>query len=287
MGAEHPLHRHRLGLVAERGARAMGVDVLDAVGREPGIRERQRHRSRRTTPLLVGLRDVAGVAAGPIAHQLTIDPSASATGMLELLKDHHTGSLGKHETIALGVERPTGPLRIVGPERQGAHVLKTGQAHRRQRRLAPSSDHHIGIAVLDRTESTADRVAGTGTRGGHGEVRPLDAVHARDMPAAGVHHQLGDGERGDFVDALRQQPLVLRLELRQATDPGADHDAAAIWILEGEVDPRVGHGIGGRCHGELRETIKATQVLGTCDPLLLRLPGNLASELDLETTHVK
>ena len=76
--------------------------------------------------------------------------------MLELFENHNAGPLGEHEAVSVGIERTARPLRIVSPEREGAHVLEAGQPHGRQRRLAPPRQHHVGIAALNRPESAAD-----------------------------------------------------------------------------------------------------------------------------------
>jgi hypothetical protein len=63
--------------------------------------------------LFVGLRDVAGIAAGPIAHQLAVDTGTTAAGMLQLLQHNHPGTLSEHKAVAMDVEGATGLLRRV------------------------------------------------------------------------------------------------------------------------------------------------------------------------------
>jgi hypothetical protein len=63
------------------------------------------------------------------------------------------------------------------------------------------------------------------------------------MPAGGVDHELRDREGRDLVDPLVEQPLLLDLELPEASDPGADDDAAPEGILLLEVDARRRDGI--------------------------------------------
>ena len=154
------------------------------------------------------------------------------------------------------VKGTAGLLRRIGMKRQRTHVLKSGQPHRRQRRLAPPGDHHVGVTILDGSQRFPDRIGGTGARGGNRKVRPFDPMHAGTMAAGGIHHQFRNGERGDLVDPLVEQTLVLRLKLGKPADAGTDHHAAAIRILFREIEPGVSDRVGGCRHGELREPIE-------------------------------
>ncbi len=64
-----------------------------------------------------------------------------------------------------------------------------------------------------------------------------------ELSAGGVDHQLRDGEGGDLVGALLQQPRVLLFDLAQAADAGAEDHAAAERIFAGELDAGVAHGV--------------------------------------------
>ena len=92
---------------------------------------------------------------------------------------------------------------------------------------------------LDRLEGVADGVGGAGAGGGDRRVRAAQAVLDRHLAAGRVDHQLGDGEGGDLVGPLVQQPVVLDLDLSQAADARAQDHAAAARVFLREVDARV------------------------------------------------
>ena len=90
---------------------------------------------------------MAGIAAGTVANQFAVDAGTTRPGMLECLQHDHTGSLGEHEAVAVHVKGPAGLLRRIGMKRQRAHVLKSGQPHRRQRRLAAAASNVQGVVA--------------------------------------------------------------------------------------------------------------------------------------------
>ena len=231
MRSEDTLHGGRLSRIAKRGARAVGVDVVDGVGVEPGVSQGHGHRSRCPQPFLVRLRDVPRVAAGPVALEFAIDAGPTPSGMLQFLEHDHPGTFCEHETVAIDIEGPARLLRGVAAKREGTHVLEARQPHRGQRGLAAACQHHVGIAVLDGSQGAADRVGGAGAGGRCGDVHPLGSEQCRDMPAGGVQQKFRDEEGGDLVDALGVKSLVLGLKLVEPADPGADRHAAAVRIL--------------------------------------------------------
>ena len=76
--------------------------------------------------------------------------------------------------------------------------------------------------------AVADRVGRRGAGRRHRRARALESPLDRDLPAGGVDHQLGDGERADPRGALLHHDRVLGLELTEAADPRADHHAALL-----------------------------------------------------------
>ena len=261
MLAEHPLHRSRLGPVTEGRAGAVGVDVLHAVGGQFRVLQRHRHGMGGAAALFVGLRDVARIAAGPVALEFGVDAGAALLRVFSFFNHHDARALGEHEAVALDVEGTAGLLRRLAPKRQRPHVLESGQTDRREGRLAGAGHHHVGVAILNRPHGAADRVGGTRAGRGHGEVGPFDPVEARHVAAGRVDHQLWNGERRHLVDALVEQPLLLGLKLPEPADAGTDDDTAAVGIFHGEVETRVGDGVFGRGQSELRESIEPLEIL--------------------------
>ena len=159
----------------------MGVDVVDGVDVQPGIGQRPAHGPRRSASLLVRLCDMTCVAAGAVAFEFTVDSGPAPPGMLQFLKHHHPGPLGEHKSVALGIKRPTGPLRRVDALGKRPHILEAGQSHRCQGRFTAAGDHDVGVVILDRPQRVPHGVGSTGAGGGHSEIRSLDPMHRRNV----------------------------------------------------------------------------------------------------------
>ena len=286
VGAEDLLHGAGLGQVAERGAGAVGVDVVDGIGGELGVVEAELHGAGGAAAFLVGGGDVRAVGRHAVAEQLGVDPRPAAAGDLFGLEDQDAGPFGQDEAVAVAVERAAGAGRVVVAGRQGPHRGEPAQAHVGDRRLAAAGDHDVGLARLDELEGVADRVGRRGTGGRDRRARALQAPADRDLAAGGVDHQLGDRERADPRRALLHHHGVLGLELVQPADPRADDHAARLRRQRREVDPGIVDRRDARGHGELREPVEVPRFL---DPE----PGHrvpvvdLAAEMDLELGRVE
>ena len=113
MRAEDLLDGPRLGHVAELGAGAVGVDVVDVVGIEPGVLEGQLHGHGRAGAFGMRGGDVVGVGRAAGAEQLGVDRRAALAGVLELFEDEDAGPFAEDEAVAVLVERPAGARRVV------------------------------------------------------------------------------------------------------------------------------------------------------------------------------
>src|SRR5690606_37483785 len=148
-GAEHL--RDRLGLLEVAGRRggAVGVDVLNLIGRELGVRQRQLHRADGPGPVGGGFGDVVSVAARPEAGDLRQDLRAALLGAAERLQDQRAGPLAADEAIAAAVPGAAGALRFVVAPAEREHGAEARDPDRGDRRLGAAGDHDLGAALLN------------------------------------------------------------------------------------------------------------------------------------------
>ena len=81
MISEHGLDGLCLGLVSQRRARAMRVDVVDTFRRNPSVIDGRSHGSSSTFPLGVRRRDMACIAGRSIPEHFGINACAACLGM--------------------------------------------------------------------------------------------------------------------------------------------------------------------------------------------------------------
>ena len=155
--AEQPLDGLQLDLVAHLRRGAVGVDVVDVVGGDPGALHRHPHAALGAVAILGRRRDVIGVAREAVADDLAIDLRAAGERMLALLEDDDAGALADDEAVAVAV---------IGSRRLGRTVVEVGrerpaggEARDRQpvdRRLGAAGDHDVGVAERDQPGRIAD-----------------------------------------------------------------------------------------------------------------------------------
>ena len=218
MLAEDPFDGDRFGLIAQRRAGAVGVDVADVGQVELGVAQSPFHRPGGAGPAFVRMGDVAGIGAGAVAEHFGEDVRSASFGMLQFFEDEHAGPFAQHETVAIAIERPAGAGRIVVAFRKRPHVGETADSHGRDGGFGSTGDHHVGVVVLDGLEGVADGVGGAGTGGGHGIIGAAQAVLDRHLAAGGIDHQLGNGEGRNFVGPFVEQTLDLGFDLVQSAD---------------------------------------------------------------------
>src|SRR5450631_796806 len=78
---EHRFNGDCLGLIAQRCARAMGVDVVDRLGIELAVAERALHRPGGTRALGIRLRYVTAIGTRAVTQDLSINPRAALLGV--------------------------------------------------------------------------------------------------------------------------------------------------------------------------------------------------------------
>ena len=228
--AEHPLDRQGLGLVVVRRRGAVGVDVADVLGPRARRPSAPPHGAHGAVALRIGRGHVVGVGRHAVADDLRVDARAAPARVLERSPARRCPPPSpRHEAVAVGVERPRGPLRLVVARGQRLHL-------RRSRRcvsgvddgLGAAGDHHVGVAALDDLERVADRVVAGRAGGDHRGVRPLQRRSAwRRCPDAMLTMSVGMKNGRDPARAPSRGAPGATRGGEDAADPGADEDADA------------------------------------------------------------
>ncbi len=231
---EHVTDGAELDGVAERGAGAVCLDVLDVLGREAGGGQRA------ADHLLLGgavghgqAGAVAVLADGGAADQGE-DAVAVTLGVTEPLEDDDAAALGAGVSVGGLVEGLALPVR-------GEH-LGVGEHHRDARVVQgvdAAAQCDVGLAAAQRLhgEVQADQ------RGGAGGV---DA-HARAAPAEEVGEPAREREHGDAGGQVAVQLLVRqRVQLQRVVDgAGADVHTAVAAAQRRRVDTGMFQGLPG------------------------------------------
>ncbi len=113
MLAEDLGDRHRLVSVVERRRCSVSIDVIDLLGTDARAREGGPHRALVALAALRRRRHMERIGRGAVADDLGDRCRATRPRMLELLEDEDGRSLGHHEPVAGGVERPRRDGRVV------------------------------------------------------------------------------------------------------------------------------------------------------------------------------
>ena len=106
MVAQGALDSQRLRLVVEHGGAGVGGDVVERVGRQTGLLQRQGDGPRRLDGVGARRRHVVGIAGGAEAQHLGVDGRVTAQGVAELFQDHQGRALGHHKAVTVAVEGP-------------------------------------------------------------------------------------------------------------------------------------------------------------------------------------
>ena len=102
---DRQLDHARLARVAERGRRAVGVDVVDLLRIDAGVRKRVLHRAGRMFAGRVRLGDVRRVGGEPVADELCVDLRAARLGVVEPLEHQHASCLGQDKAVPIAIKR--------------------------------------------------------------------------------------------------------------------------------------------------------------------------------------
>ena len=120
VAAEHALDRQRFGGVVHLRAGAVGVDVADVVGRQPGVLSGIAHAATAPRPSGCAVGDAIRVAGRAVAGQLGEIVAPRALRMLERSSTSIAAPSPMTKPSRSRVERPAGARRLVVARRQGA-----------------------------------------------------------------------------------------------------------------------------------------------------------------------
>ena len=146
-GAEHGLQHAGLGLVADRSAGGVGVDVADRVRIDLGVGQRLAHGGDGGFEVRAGDDHVVRVAAGAAAGKLGVQRRTAAARGAGGLEHEQSAAFAHHEAVAIDIERPRCCLGIVVAARQARRlpkparvtgVIAMSQAPARQTSTQPS-----------------------------------------------------------------------------------------------------------------------------------------------------
>ena len=157
-------------------------------------------------PRRVGLGQVVGVAAGAVAGQLADDLGPARHRPLQALQHDDAGALGRHEAVAVDVERAAGALGRVVAARERPRRVQARHAEGGDAGLGPARDHHVGRAPADDRRGVADAVVARRARRHHARARPAQAELHRDV--AGGHVDDRHRDRSGAIPARGRAPAV-------------------------------------------------------------------------------
>mmetsp|Transcript_42877 Transcript_42877/g.99615 ORF Transcript_42877/g.99615 Transcript_42877/m.99615 type:complete len:293 (+) Transcript_42877:645-1523(+) len=208
--------------------------------------------------------------------------------MFQSLQDEHSRPLPHHKARAVHVERPGPSSRIV--IELCVHCLHSAESSKAKGgdgRLAPPSNHDVGVPPADRMHSLPDGVRPHRARGGYSEVGALGAELDAHDAGGRVTEKGRDGEGGDLLGTtlVELESLVL---IRLHTPKGrAYHDPKPCLIDLSEVEPRVLDRHPARAHGEVGEPVVAFGRLGTREEVSGGEVGHLRANLARVVTDVE
>ncbi len=162
-------------LVVLRRAGAVGIDVVDVGGREPGIRDGVVHAA--DDRLAVRARPGAVEAVGKLAAagDHAADPRAARDRGVVAFQHQGAGAFGHDEAVAVLGKRLRRGLRRVVLDRQGREERKADQALRIDRAVGRNAQRGVGFAAPDRLDAELDRARARGAGGRERNRRALGA----------------------------------------------------------------------------------------------------------------
>jgi hypothetical protein len=251
--AERDPDRHRLGDVADRRRRGVGIEMPDVRRLQVAVVEGVAHRRDRTGTRWVGLGDVVRVGADPGAGELGVDAHAARLGVFSGLQHDHAGALAEDESVASLVVGTARSLRLVVALRQRHHVGERGQRQRVDGSLGAAGDDDVRAAVPDHVQPVGERLRTRGT----GADRRVDAGPGAELQThvrrGTVRHEHRDRQRGHPAWAGVAQRVVVGQQGGDPADARRTHHAQPVAVdlltVEAGVGPRLLAGDDGKLPG--------------------------------------
>ena len=243
----------------------MRVDVVDGIGLDPGVGQRDRGGPGGLGPVGPRLDHVMGVRRRAVAEDLRVRDGAASLGHVRRLEDEQRGALAHDEPVATRVERPgRRPGLVVVAGRQRPDDVEGTERERAQRDLAAAGDRRIDSTLAQVPERLADRDRTRRARVGGRQDRPADvegdAEVGRRRPAEHGKREV----RRDRLDPALEVALVLLLRVGDATERRAEIDPDP---------PRVGRAPRARRQAGVVEREAAGHQAELAEPV--ELPGGL------------
>src|SRR5687767_5180787 len=152
MLAENGFDRLRLVQVVGKRRGSVRIDVLDVAQTKTSIVHRPAHGTLGPFAVRRWSGQVVRISCRTVTDNLAVDTRVTALGMLELLEDEDRAAFAHHEPVTRRVEWSGGALRRVVALGQRLHIGEATDCHRRDRRLRPTGDHDVCIAILNGAE---------------------------------------------------------------------------------------------------------------------------------------
>jgi hypothetical protein len=243
--ADHPAERVRLDRVAEQGAGAVRLDVVD--------------RGRRDARVAVGAAQYLGLSVGIRGEQAVgppvvvdrraldhgVDRVAVALGVGEALQHHQTAALGADHAVGVAGERLDVP--VLG---EAAVRVEAERGHRREQHVHAAGQRQVGLAAAQRLHRLVHRHQRRGAGGvdGHRRAAEVEEVGdpVRDDRADAAHDRVRLGRHRHVRIALAAQPE--RREQHEVVARGTDEHADRLALEIAGRNPRVLQRLPGQLH---------------------------------------
>ena len=188
--------------IVTMGGGAVSVDIINLFGFHASIINSSLYAGSRGFAGRVGSSDVVSIAVHCKASQLSINVCATSLSMLQLFQNQHTSALAQYEAIALLVEGAGSLFRVLVIGGQCLHVSKASNSNGRNSCFGATSQHYIGITILNGAQSVANAVGAGCAGSNNSSVRTLQTAGNSDLTSGHIGNFHGDEEGADFGGAL-------------------------------------------------------------------------------------
>ena len=122
--------------------------------------------------------------------------------MLQLFQNQHTSALAQYEAIALLVEGAGSLFRVLVIGGQCLHVSKASNSNGGNSCFGATSQHYIGITILNGAQSVTNAVSAGCTGGNNSSIGTLQTAGNSDLTSGHIGNFHGNEEGADFGGTL-------------------------------------------------------------------------------------